>query len=77
MKLLDSRRLTGPNHLASQAGAVIDVSFGDTDFLVAWHRRRTGLDDGDVYGARVTPQGTVLDPAGFVVSQEARLPLQS
>ena len=45
MKLLDSRRLTGPNHLASQAGAVIDVSFGDTepDLLIgAWktHARR-------------------------------------
>lgn len=45
MKLLDSRRLTGPNHLASQAGAVLDVSFGDTepDLLIgAWktHARR-------------------------------------
>lgn len=45
MKLLDSRRLTGPNHLADRAGAVLDVSFGDREpdlVIGAWkqHVRR-------------------------------------
>jgi hypothetical protein len=42
------------------------VAFDDTDYVLVWD------DDRDwtpaVYGARVTPGGTVLDPQGFVVS---------
>ncbi|MCX6844808.1 MAG: hypothetical protein NTX53_21300 [candidate division WOR-3 bacterium] len=41
-----------------------------TDFLVAWQDRRSET-NWDIYGARVTPQGTVLDPTGFVISQAA------
>ncbi|MBN2466134.1 hypothetical protein JXD38_10990 [candidate division WOR-3 bacterium] len=50
------------------------VAFDGTEFLVAWEDDRNGL---DIYGARVTLDGTVLDPTGFVISQateDQRLP---
>jgi hypothetical protein len=48
------------------------VGFDGTSFLVAWKDYRIGdHNPSDVYGARVTSQGTVLDPAGFVISQAA------
>jgi large repetitive protein len=47
------------------------ISFDGTNFLVVWQDNRNDVPANDIYGARVTPQGTVLDPAGFVVSQAA------
>ncbi len=47
------------------------AAFGGTDFVVAWQDYR---DDGvrpDIYGARVTPQGAVIEPDGFLVSMAA------
>jgi phosphoribosylformylglycinamidine (FGAM) synthase PurS component len=44
------------------------VSFDGTNFLLAWEDHRSDP-AGDIYGARVTPEGEVLDPAGFVISQ--------
>ena len=69
----------------SQAGAVLDptgipisaaandesapsVAFGGTNYLVAWQDTRSGS---DVYGARVSPGGTVLDPNGIAVATAA------
>jgi hypothetical protein len=42
------------------------VAFGQTKYLVAWYDRRAGEDD--VYGARITPSGGVLEPGGVPVS---------
>jgi hypothetical protein len=42
------------------------VGFDGSNFLVVWADDRAG--DGEIYGARVTPQGTVLDTAGFVIA---------
>lgn len=42
------------------------VSFNDTDYLVAWWDVRNG--DSDVYGARVTTGGVVLDTSGIAIS---------
>ncbi|MCX6842733.1 MAG: hypothetical protein NTX53_10670, partial [candidate division WOR-3 bacterium] len=47
------------------------LGFDGANFLVVWEdSRSTGPDESDIYGARVTPQGTVLDPDGFVISDD-------
>lgn len=43
------------------------VAFGGTDFLVAWEDFRNGKDY-DIYAARVSEDGKVLDEGGFPVS---------
>jgi hypothetical protein len=43
------------------------VSWNGTNHLVVWHDHRSG-NDSDVYGARVTPNGVVHDPSGFVIA---------
>jgi hypothetical protein len=44
------------------------VVFNGTDFYVAWQDARSSL---DIYGARVTTTGEVLDPSGVVLSTAA------
>jgi hypothetical protein len=46
------------------------LCFDGTNFLVVWEDHRAAS---DIYGARVTPQGTVLDPAGITISEAAGL----
>jgi hypothetical protein len=59
-----------PISLAAGVQACPCLAFDGTDFLVAWEDSRSGYDY-DIYGARVTPQGTVLDPSGIPVSRAA------
>jgi len=47
------------------------VSWDGSNFLVVWQDKRT--DEGDIYGARVTPGGIVLDTAGLAVSRAASM----
>jgi hypothetical protein len=44
------------------------VSFGATDYLVTWADDRDGDSVMDVYGARVSPAGVVLEPNGIPIS---------
>jgi hypothetical protein len=46
------------------------LAFDGTDFLAVWQDGR-GQDPYDIYGARVSPAGTVLDPEGIAVSTAA------
>lgn len=43
-----------------------DIEFGSNNYMVAWSDRRSGTYY-RIYAARVTPQGTVLDPSGIAV----------
>jgi hypothetical protein len=43
------------------------LAFDGTDYLVTWVDLRTGVHK-DIYGARISPAGSVLDPAGFAIS---------
>lgn len=42
------------------------VAFGGGNYLVVWQDLRNGKDF-DIYAARVTPEGKVLDPGGFPI----------
>jgi hypothetical protein len=47
------------------------IAFNGTDFLVAWQDGRFGQYFCDIYGARVTEDGTVLDPDGIEIARDS------
>ncbi|WP_242371713.1 InlB B-repeat-containing protein [Anaeromyxobacter sp. SG26] len=65
-----SGQVLDPSGLAIAAGAdaqqAPDVGFEGAYYVVAWHDRRSGTAF-DVYAARVTSAGAVIDPSGFLV----------
>ncbi|MEO0077538.1 MAG: hypothetical protein ABIK86_00860, partial [candidate division WOR-3 bacterium] len=44
------------------------VIFGGSEYLVVWTDRRSGLDDENIYAARVSTEGRLLDPNGIPVT---------
>jgi len=44
------------------------IAFDGTNFMVVWEDFRRSPLDGDIYGARITPEGIVLDPDGFPIA---------
>jgi hypothetical protein len=64
-RLLDRQPLVICSTEASQEQPQVAYSAGR--FLVVWHDLRNGR-DWDVYAARVTPDGKVLEPGGFLVA---------
>jgi hypothetical protein len=78
-------RMTEDGRVIESAGVAIctapryqenpSLEFGRTDYLVVWQDQRNG--DWDIYGARVAPNGTVLDTSGIVLlrmAQDQELP---
>ena len=69
----DGTKLDGPGFVVSGAPlwqASPSVAFNGTNYLVAWEDQRAGTGENtwDIYGSRVSPSGTVLDPAGVAIS---------
>ena len=62
---------------SSRSGAVLlhrypALGFDGTNCLAVWQDNRNKPGEPDIYGARVTPDGAVLDTSGFLISLSAR-----
>ncbi len=47
-----------------------EVAYGNDNYMVVWADARIG-DDFNIYGARVSPDGTVLDPDGILIGRDS------
>jgi hypothetical protein len=64
--VLDPSRIAISTAMGFQYQDSPALAFDGTNYLVAWQADRSGTYD--IYGARVTVAGTVLDPAGLAIS---------
>ncbi len=62
--VLDPQGIPVSNAASSQK--LPDAAFGAADFLVVWGETRVGISD--IYGVRLTPEGTVVDSTGIRIS---------
>ena len=60
--------------LLTPGGQVSNTSalFDGTNYFVVWQRAYNGYDD-DIWGARVRPDGTVLDPYGILIGSDTHM----
>ncbi|MEW5741839.1 MAG: Ig-like domain-containing protein [Myxococcota bacterium] len=64
--VLDATPLTVSQAAGAQLGPA--VGFDGMQWLVVWTDRRAGATEGDIYGARVSGAGAVLDSTGVAIS---------
>jgi len=50
------------------------IVFDGTNYFVVWDDFRSGSSPPDIYGARITPEGTILDSAGIFISIDGTAP---
>ena len=63
-RVLDTSGIPISTNAANQDAPA--VAFDGSNYLITWNDHRSGTSD--VYGARVSPAGTVLDPTGIPIS---------
>ncbi|UCD05338.1 MAG: hypothetical protein JSV98_09515 [candidate division WOR-3 bacterium] len=55
---------------ANDVQTMPEVVFGNDNYMVVWSDARIG-EDFNIYGARVSPDGTVLDPDGILIGRDS------